>query len=325
MKLKYLLAVVALISTFALEAQNPIRNGLPEYGIRDCNIYYEAGTYYLTATQAPAPDAIRDGVWLYQSRDMKSWQRTEQLISRDDVAETSPYRDGWDSPKISKIGGRYVLTFGGRNDRVNPYAPTQIVVAVSDKIDGDYTIITPQTLVRANRFSLFEDTDGAVYSCWELDGSLYGAKMSPSLEGFASEPEMILAPREIRGDDKFMDAPYIFKVGETYHLVYTVFMGGYYAAYATSHSPLGKWRGGDDNIIFYRSEDQAPTELMGRYSDPLFFAPPCEIIGSVQLFEGKRGRWYMAYHSEDKYAEPNLCIDPATVSEGKVECTPSLP
>ena len=317
-------AMILWCSFVFVGAKNPIRAGLPEYGIRDCHVIFENNRYYMTGTEISAPGKPKEGIALYESRDMKRWERCAVLLDRDNVAADSPYRDGWDSPEITKIDQRYVLTFGGRNNDVNPYAPTQIVVAVSDNIAGPYTIITPETLLRGNRFTLLED-DGRIYAYWELDGSLYGTEMDRSLTRFISEAQLLLKPRQLRRDDRFLDAPSMLKIGDTYHLIYTVFKGGYYATFATSDAPLGPWSGGEANEIFYRSEDQAPTILQGRYDNSLLFAPPCEIIGNVQFFQGRRGRWYVVYHSEDKYAEPYLCIDEAEVTERSIKVKLTLP
>lgn len=304
---------------------NPIREGLPEYGIRDCHILYHKGSYFMVGTEIAPPKEEKKGITLYSSSDLKQWNKKTLLINRDSIDVDSPYRDGWDSPEIHYIKGKYILSFGGRNNAINPYSPTEIVLAVSNSIQGPYEIMTSAPIIKGNRFTLMEDTNKTVYAYWELDGSLYGASMNEKVDGFAQKPQLILAPRQLRADDRFLDAPSVLKLQNTYYLFYTVFKGGYYVAYATSTSPLGPWERKKDNILFYRSEDQAPTKLHGKYADSLEFAPPCEIIGNIQFFQGKNKSWYIAYHSEDKYAEPFLCIDPAIVKPGEIKCNISLP
>lgn len=327
MKNKLLLHILFSLALLIPNAYpgNPIRDGLPEYGIRDCHILYDNHSYFLVGTEIAPPGEEKKGITLYSSPDLKKWRKQALLISRDSTANDSRHRDGWDSPELHRIRGQYILSFGGRNDSVNPYSPTEIVLAVSKSIQGPYRIVTPRPIVKGNRFTLLEDTNGQVYAYWELDGSLYGAPMNKALDGLAHPPKMLLSPRQLRTDDRFLDAPSVLKLADTYYLFYTVFKGGYYAAYATSASPLGPWNGQQSGILFHRSEDQAPTQLHGTYTDPLVFAPPCEIIGNIQLFRGKGKHWYIAYHSEDKYAEPFLCIDPVTVAPGEIKCTPSLP
>ncbi len=314
-----------LFFTTIVQSQNPIYDGMPTYGIRDCHIICDGGKYYLTGTEVASPGEPKEGINLYVSSNLKRWEKHTLLINRDDIDSTSPYRDGFDSPEITKIDNRYILTFGGRNNDVNPYAPTQIVLAESKKVTGPYKVITPNTLIRANRFTLFQDDDQQTYAYWELDGSLYGAKMSSSLTQLASEPQLLLKPRQLRKDDRFLDSPSMIKMGDTYHLVYTVFKGGYYATFATSDSPLGPWKGNVESEIFYRTEDQAPTVLRAQYENYLVFAPPCEIIGNVQFLQDKKGDWFIVYHSEDKYAEPFLCIDKAQVKENKITTQMTLP
>ena len=60
------------------------------------------------------------------------------------------------------------------------------------------------------------------------------------------------------------------------------------------------------------------------YSKAQTYAPPCEIIGHAQLFADKNNKLWLAYHSEDKYSEPYLCIDEASITNGKVICKPTL-
>ena len=46
-------------------AGNPIRKGLPEYGIRDCHIYVEKGKYYMVGTEIAPPGENKRRQYLY--------------------------------------------------------------------------------------------------------------------------------------------------------------------------------------------------------------------------------------------------------------------
>lgn len=94
-----------------LLAGNPIRKGLPEYGIRDCHIYIEKGRYYMVGTEIAPPGEDKEGISLYESKDMKKWKKTVLLVDRKSIPADSWYKDGFDSPEIHKINGRYVLCF----------------------------------------------------------------------------------------------------------------------------------------------------------------------------------------------------------------------
>ena len=324
--LLYVLAVTVVMfhEPSTVHGRNPVIGGLPEYGIRDCHVALSDGLYYMVGTEIPAPGKAKEGISLYVSRNLKNWRKTSVLIDRKDIPQESWYRDGFDAPEIQKIGGRYVLSFGGRNDAVNPYAVTGIAIAVSDSPEGPYRVITHTPLVRGNRFTLWEDAgSGEVYAYWERDGNLYGARMDESLTCFSGEAVTLAQPRQFRWDDRFLDSPSVVEKDGTIYLFYTVFKGGYYAAYLKLESPLGPCTPAPD-ILFYRSEDQAPTVLRGRYSNKWEFAPPCEIIGNIQIFEGRRGLWYIAYHSEDKYSEPFLCIDRVRAIDDGFTCKITL-
>lgn len=323
--LRWSLLLVCTFCSGSAMSENPIRDGLPAYGIRDCHVVTENGKYYMVGTEIAPPGEDKAGISLYESRNMRKWKKISLLVDRKGIPADSWYKDGFDAPEIHKINGRYVLCFGGRNNAVNPYSTTETVIAVSKKIIGPYQVITNRPVVKGNRFTLWQDDgDGKVYAYWEKDGSLCGALMDSTLTGFSGKPVVIAVPRQFRKDDRFLDAPSVLKYNGKIYLFYTVFKGGYYAANLVADAPLGPWKA-SDAILFYRSEDQAPTQLYGRYADPLIFAPPCEIIGNVQLFKGLKGKWYIAYHSEDKYAEPFFCFDRIFPAEDGFKCTITLP
>lgn len=315
---------ILFISGFA-DAHNTIKTGLPEYGIRDCHVIIDDGKYYMTGTEIAPPGEEKRGITLYESSDMKKWKSVRLIVDRNSIPEDSWYRDAFDSPEIHKINGKYVLCFGGRNNDVNPYSTTETVIAVSNRIDGEYTFITDKPVIKGNRFTLWQDDEnGSIYAYWEKDGSIYGAMMSDSLTEIKGSPTVIAVPREYRKDDRFLDSPSVLKYNGKIYLFYTVFKGGYYATYLNSDTPLGPWKAADD-ILFYRSEDQAPTQLHGKYSDSILFCPPCEIIGNIQIMQGLDDKWYIVYHSEDKYAEPFFCFDEAEADDNGFRCKITLP
>ena len=74
----FLFLLVCLCLESAL-AGNPIRKGLPEYGIRDCHVYVEKGRYYMVGTEIAPPGEDKEGISLYESKDMKKWKKTRVL------------------------------------------------------------------------------------------------------------------------------------------------------------------------------------------------------------------------------------------------------
>ena len=320
------LVLISLMFCFnSAISENPIRKGLPDYGIRDCHVFVEDGKYYMVGTEIAPPGEDKKGISLYESKDMRKWKKVSLLIDRDDIPSDSWYKDSFDSPEIHKINGNYVLCFGGRNNDVNPYGTTETAIAISDKIKGPYSVITQSPVLKGNRFTLWQDgNDGKIYAYWEQDGSICGALMDETLTQLSGKPVVIAKPRQYRNDDRFLDSPSVLKYNDKIYLFYTVFKGGYYATNLVLDSPLGPGKASED-ILFYRSEDQAPTELYGEYSDPLTFAPPCEIIGNIQIFKGLKNKWYISYHSEDKYAEPFFCFDEVSAGSNGFECKITLP
>ncbi len=125
---------------------------------------------------------------------------------------------------------------------------------------------------------VFIDTDGTPYLYW---GSWYVArvvKLKPSMT--ETDGEIVT----LRGLQSFFEAPWIFKRGDTYYLVYDWKRGGsqwtpsnYQAAigYATATSPLGPWTFQD--IILSRTSSTTVHPSVVEHN----------------------GRWWITYHTKD--------------------------
>ena len=316
---------ISIVATGNDSICNPITKGLNPYGQRDFHITTEGKSYYLVATEMQEPGTEKRGIVLYNSKNLKEWTEIAILIDRNTINMNSWYKDEFKAPEIHKIRGKYYLSFNCNNNTTNPYGQLGVGIAVAENIEGPYKILNPESpLTLGNNFTLFEDTDKKIVAYWDLDGRFYAAQMNPDMKSFKSEPKIVLAQNSINPKDNFLDSPSLIRYKNNYYLLYSVFSGGYRISFATSTQALGPWKAPINNTVFYRSEDQASTTLRMNYDRERSYAPPCEIIGQAQLFYDLKGKLKLAYHSEDKYAEPYLCIDNAQIIDGKVICKPTL-
>jgi beta-xylosidase len=281
--------------------------------------------YYLVATEMPNPEWGRRGIMLYTSKDLIHWQEKSLLIDHKSILNNDWFKGEYRAPEIHELNNKFYLTFSANNQQTNPYGQMGICVAVSESIDGQYNVLTNNApLILGNNFTLLKDKDQKVYAYWDVDGRFYGAEMNADMCSFKNTPTITVAQNSLNPKDNFMDSPSLFQDKGTYYLLYSVFNAGYRLAYATAKHPLGPWKANADNVVFYRSEDQASIEQKMPYSKGYTYAPPCEIIGQAHLLKDANGSLQLVYHSEDKYAEPFLCIDKAQISDEKIMCNPTL-
>lgn len=303
---------------------NPISKGLHPYGMRDFHIILDNSTYYLLGTEIAKPGTEKRGIVLYKSDNLNVWKEVTRLVDRTKLKPDCWFYDEFKSPKISKIANKYYLTFSANNHKTNPYGSCGVAMAVADKIDGDYEILTPEKPIAfGNNFSLNVLNSNETIAYWDKDGKIYCSDINIKKANLV-KPVVAIDQKQLRQDDHFLDAPSVFFQNGRYYLLYSVFKGGYRISCATAKSLKGPWEATASNDVFYRSENQAPTLLKMTYLTNKTYAPPCEIIGHAQLFVDLYGKLRIAYHSEDKYAEPFLCIDNVEIVDGRVICNPTL-
>lgn len=318
-----LVANISASSPF--QVKNPISKGLHPYGMRDFQLFVENNRYYLLGTEMAKPGTEKRGIVLYSSTNLSEWVEVAVLVDRKKLKPDCWFYDEFKSPKITKINNKFYLTFSANNQTFNPYGSAGVVVAVATNLKGPYSIKTKkQALTTGNNFSLTLSRSNDVVAFWDRDGKIFSAKVDINRLKFPNQPTVAIDQGQLRRDDHFLDAPNVFYDKGKYYLLYSVFKGGYRISFAKSESINGPWEAQTTNDVFYRSEDQAPTMLKMTYPKEKTYAPPCEIIGHAQLFVDLDGKLRLAYHSEDKYAEPYLCIDKADIIDGKVICNPTL-
>lgn len=296
---------------------NPLWNtGLNSYGNKDFHIYFEDGTYYLTATEVPNNEWGKRGIILYASEDLVNWREEKYLINRRSLGEDVWYRDDFQGPKIYKIKNKYYMTFCARNNKNDPYGRLGLAIAVADDLKGPWTVMNEDELLAygANA-SLFVD-GSKVYAYWDLDGYFYMSEMNLKKGEFKAEPKMFLGPEELGEDYRFLDAPFVMKKDGQYLMISSSFYGGYVirVRQLVADSPKGPWTLLKPPLMTWL-EDEADMNILMPWPDDLPFAPPTQVIFHHQIFKGPGDQWMMAYHSSEKYSEPYLVLEPVEFDE----------
>jgi len=120
-------------------------------------------TYYWFGEDKAHNSSSLMGISIYASKDLKSWEYRKTILtplSNPQLAYSKIER-----PKVlyNAKTGKYVLW--GHWETANSYSPSNIMVAVSDTVDGDYTFLyhTRPAGVSSRDFTLFQDDDGSAY------------------------------------------------------------------------------------------------------------------------------------------------------------------
>ena len=137
--------------------------------LRDPMIIVYHDMYYLTGTQAPYWEGPNEGVRLWRSRDLKNWENLGLILKRADLKEDFWGIDRFWAPELFvSPGGKVFLTFGSRNSSEKYPHEHGVGLAVAEKPEGPYTLITTDEPISrpgllGNDATLFTDGDGTVY------------------------------------------------------------------------------------------------------------------------------------------------------------------
>ncbi|MDP5139696.1 MAG: family 43 glycosylhydrolase, partial [Spirosomaceae bacterium] len=197
----------------------------------------------------------------------------------------------------------------------NPYKKTGFGMAVSDKIDGDYTLLNPkEPLLDCNQATLIADKSNRQFIVYEMDGRFYSAEIDLKKGKLTSEPKEFLGPGSMGSEYKYLDAPQFYVRDGKYHLTFSQFYGGYEVKvfHYVADDLFAKYHPVEAEPLYTWLEAEASENVQMRYPVRNGFAPPTQVIFSNQIVELQKGNFGMVYHSSEKYAEPALCIDPFT-------------
>lgn len=298
---------------------NPIRDELNTYGMKDFFIFTESDDYYLIGSEYPNPFKTgQASLHLYNAEDFNSWREVSELLHN---IPTNAWYLNMYAPEILKLRERYYLTFNARNNLENKYQKTGFGIAVSDEITGPYTVINSSSpIVKSNHGTIDQAPNGEFFLTYDMDGRIYSALIDLANAKLLGEPTEMLGPESLGEHFKFLDAPNITKIENTYHLLFTQFYGGYIVRvnHMTADHPSGPWKWRKNNPVYEFLEVEADMKVKMDYPEPNGFAPPTQVIFSHTLFKGLNQQYFMAYHSSEKYSEPYLCIEPVELRDEEI-------
>lgn len=218
------------------------------------------GAYYMTGTAAAdgSDFAVNDGVWLWKSAGLRTWEEVGQVwsIRRQGAAWQQQHRPlrhenrrpgeptrmvrGMTSPEIHFIRDTFWIPYS-----MNGWG-CGLLKSTTGKPEGPYEDLGPITPAGATP-SLFEDDDGSVY--WVMDEG-WIAKMTDDMTGLADSPQLVM-PRSSSdlGHSPFAvgrTGAFLFKRDNTYCLAvaeWTSRTGSpvYDSFVATAESLDGPW------------------------------------------------------------------------------------
>jgi len=302
--------------------ENPIREGINQYGMKDFFVLYEKQSYFLVGTEYSNPFHGYLGPNLYQSNSFNKWKKVSRLLNTAEIPNDAWYKDGWFAPEILKIKNKYYFTFNNRNNSVNPYQKLGFGIAVSANLNEDFKVInTEKPIVLGNYGSLLVGkNEDEIYLVYDSDARIYIAEIDIEKGELKTEPKELLGPETLGNKYKYLDAPQITKIGEYYHMLFSQFYGGYEVKvfHMTSKHPTGPWKWDEANPLYTFLEEEADEIVKNSYPTSHGYAPPTQVIFSNQFFIGKNNRYFNAYHSSEKYSEPYLCIEPVEFNGEKV-------
>lgn len=333
--------------------QNPIRQGIDTKGLRDCQIFRDGKTWYMTGTAYPHWDRqekdgqpLNAGVPLYKSTDLTNWQFVKHIVNRP-TANKWYYRRFW-APEIHKIGRKYYCTFNCTNPAIG-FQGQYLGYAVANQVEGPYTVVTNEKpLANGNDLTFFEDTDKKVWAFWNR-GREFGigyAQIDLQTGKFLTEPTTAIQPgkvdyeydaagniaqepgydtRPIPKVKKYhawdaigIEGAYVIKHQNTYFLFYSSWTRGYEIGYATAPKITGPWTKHQGDPI-YGAQSKAACAKNGFQwtGNP---ANPFNQVGHNAIFKGPDGRYWLSCHGITNNNEsPTLVIDPIQIENGKVQ------
>lgn len=307
-------------------------NPLMTLTFRDTHIIPDNGKYYAVGTCTPVWGGQNPGVKLYESDNLTDWEYKKLLIDANELDSSVWYRDRFWAPELKKIGDRYFLTFNCQNnsgdygdiDAQKHYHACGL--AVSDHIEGPYTVVTPDkplTSFASNDISLFEDTDGKVYAFynngWTDMHHIYVSELDLKSYTLKGTPTLLISQEPGKWDGAGIEGSHVVKKDGVYYMFYSSWTNGYAVGYATADNIYGPWVKATENPLFgsFIRNDSTFVVRSGitRY-EPEFKVGS---IGHNQIFVGPDGNYWTSYHGNIKgESEAITLIDPVEFENGRI-------
>lgn len=296
----------------AMTWQNPITNGLPSYGMKDFFLLPTAKQYYLVGTEYPNPYSLKKGVTLFKSTNLCTWRSDKIIFENASLSKKGWVYDIFNAPELHQYKGKSYLVFNGGNGLINKYKKTGLGIAVSDSINGKYTLLnTRNALLWSNHATIVIDTAQNTHVVYEMDGKFHIAGIDLTKGKLITAPKELDVPFEAGHITRYLDAPQVLYKDGIYHLTFSQFTGGYIVKvfHFISRQIAGPYTPAESVPLYTWLEAEASEQTRGTYPSINGYAPPTQVIFSNQIVALQPDKYAMVYHSSEKYAEPALCID----------------
>jgi beta-xylosidase len=215
---------------------------LDDFWIRDPNIMYHNGTYYMTGTTDPG-----GGFLGYSSIDLVTWTPIGRIYDRNASSSWALY-DFWAPEQVYK-DGKFYLFFSGKTETTN--RSTGVAVATSPA--GPYVDLmsNPLTPTEWNCLDghLFRDDDGSEYFIYSHEwvdfpsgnGEFWIQPIAEDYTTLVGEKTYLFRGRDAAWSGGVTDGPSMLEYDGTYYLFWSSGHGGYSCGYASSWNVLGPY------------------------------------------------------------------------------------
>lgn len=222
--------------------------------LADPTIFKENDLYYLYGTSSGGLDSVKNGFLVYESKDLKNWQKKGYALKKEDAFGDS----GFWAPQVFKRNDLYYMAYT---------ANQSIAIATSKSPLGPF--INPKkqpfksSVNQIDPFVFFDNEKAYMYHVRVDKGNrIFVAELNDDLQSIKEETLTKCITAEKFWEDtkavksKIAEGPTVCKIDNLYYLFYSAndFRNPDYAVgYATSNHPLGPWEKAKNNPIIDRN------------------------------------------------------------------------
>ena len=270
--------------------------------VRDPFILKVENTWYMTGTLPPYGMAENQadrtkGVPLYKSSDLLQWEFVDYIVKTPDQSENRWYSERFWAPELFAHNGKYYVTV---NCSALDGSNHGFLFAVSDSIEGPYTIMNPNAPVAlGNDAHLFADDDGQIYL---FASGIWMAKFDLENLNFLSSVKQIIAP--IPNSDAWnaerpgvgFEGPYVLKHQGRYYCFYSTWARGYEIGVAVADDINGIWTMYDNPM--YGAMSRERCDFYGGIYQKGYYLHQDKYreCGHNSIFQGPDGGLWIAAH-----------------------------
>lgn len=261
--------------------------------VRDVSVCVGPDAYYLTGTTYPARGWDNEGIEMWRSADLQSWEHLGFVwqIERDGTwqrrhapaGEDSTIRAIW-APEVHYLNGTFWLPYS----MPGPGQGCGLLRSTTGDARGPYTDISPDAPLVADRIdaSLFQDEDGTSWYLWQ--GGEYAA-LDEHLARLDSNHRII---RPADHPQVGFEGAFLFKAAGSYHFVAAEFL-------SADGKPVDFVPDMPTAGLHYASMVSSAPTMDGPWSKRYVLH---EHAGHTSIFQRRDGQWMATIFGNDECA-----------------------